>query len=178
MITQPFTVSSSFRFPTVPYHSAIHHIHTPEHLETIAPDYFKIQRVHPPAPMGEYVTVSLDCLVLQHPHTLRLLARPGQNHTCTYMCLEGGVRRIEIHMSVRPNIQGFSYMGHILAMETTYFARSGRVFSKYLQPTLGFLSGFENRTVLSSPISAQTRPHPNLEWYRRMVLGLPYDRSL
>jgi hypothetical protein len=177
----PFTVTSSFRFPTIPYQHAVHHIHTPEHLETIAPEYFRILRVHPPVQFGEHVTVALDCLIRKEPHTLCLIARPDQNHTCTYMCLQGANRRGEVHLQVSHNIRGYSSLGHILSMETTHFARGGRVLSKYLQPTLGFLSRFENRTVLSPPVPAETgpaTPHPNLQWYRRMVLGLAHDRSL
>ena len=182
MPNPPFTVTSSFRFPTVPYQHAVQHIHTPEHLETIAPEYFSIQRVHTPAQIGPYVTIFLDCLIRKHSHTLCLIARPDRNHTCTYMCLQGGNRRGEVHLDVRHNIRDYSTLGHILSMETTHFARGGRVFSKYLEPTLDFLSRFENRTFSSPPMipskTSTARPHPNLEWYRRMVLGMPSDRCL
>lgn len=172
--TPPFTVTSSFRFPTVPLRDAVQYIHTPEHLETIlllpSPDYFRIRRVSQPVRYGEYVTVSLDCLIRSVPHTLAMLSRPDQNSSCTYMCFHNGLRMGEIHLKVRPNNKFPSSQGHILAMETTYFSKSKRLLDSYLQPTVGFISRFENS---SESVAASIRPHPNLLWYRRMVLGFP-----
>lgn len=178
----PYTVSSSFRFSSIPYHDAIQHIHSPEHLETIQNlprNYFRIRRVAQPVRYGDFVTVSADCLIQNIPHTLCLLARPDQNSTCTYMCLQGAVQRAEISLRVRQNNKiPSSSQGHILTMETTYFARGKRVLDNYLDPTIHFLAQFENRTqsrepTFSSPPSPSFKPHPNLLWYRRMVLGLP-----
>lgn len=174
MATPPFTVTSSFRFPTVPLHDAVQYIHTPEHLETIllfpAPDYFRIRRVSQPIRYGEYVTVSLDCLIRSVPHTLAMLSRPDQNASCTYMCFHDGHRLGEIHFRVKQNSHFPSSQGHILDMETTYFSKSKRILDSYLQPTVGFISRFQNSSAV---ISDTTRPHHNLLWYRRMVLGLP-----
>ena len=174
----PYTVSSSFRFSSIPYHDAVQHIHSPEHLETIQNlprDYFRIRRVAQPVRYGDFVTVSADCLIQNIPHTLCLLARPDQNSSCTYMCLQGAVQRAEISLRVRPNNKQGHNQGHILTMETTYFARGRRVLDNYLDPTIHFLAHFENRThsepILPSPPAF--KPHPNLLWYRRMVLGLP-----
>jgi hypothetical protein len=178
----PFTVTSTFRSPTVSYKHAVQHIHTPEHLETIAPEYFKIQRVQMPNQIGQYITIELDCLIRKQPHTLFLVTHPDQKHACTYMFLQGGNRRGEVHVEVRQDIHPYSSLGHLLCMQATHFARGGRVFSKYLQPTLDFLSRFESRSFSSPPMipveTSTARPHPNLEWYRRMVLGMPSDRCL
>lgn len=175
----PFTVTSSFRFPTVPLRDAVQYIHTPEHLETSLPlqplaatqDYFRIRRVSQPIRYGEYVTVSLDCLIRSVPHTLVMLSRSDQNHTCTYMCFHDGFRLGEIHLSVRQNNKFPSSQGHILSMQTTYFSKSRRLIDSYLQPTVGFITHFENATHVGQKDAL--KPHANLQWYRRMILGLP-----
>lgn len=174
----PFTVTSSFRFPTVPLHDAVQYIHTPEHLETVlhhasSPDYFRIRRVSQPVRYGGFVTVSLDCLIRSVPHTLAMLSRPDQNSSCTYMCFHDGLRLGEIHFRVRQNNRFPSSQGHILAMETTYFSKSRRVLDSYLKPTLGFITRFENSSGLFLANQDQFKAHANLLWYRRMVLGLP-----
>lgn len=176
--TPPFTVTSSFRFPTVPLRDAVQYIHTPEHLETIlafssSPDYFRILRVSPPVRYGEFVTISFDCLIRSVPHHLVMLSRPDQNSSCTYMCFHDGLRLGEVHLRVRQNNKYPSSQGHILAMETTYFSKSRRVLDSYLKPTMGFITHFENSSLSSGIGRDQFKPHANLLWYRRMVLGLP-----
>lgn len=161
LVTPPFTVSSSFRFPTVQYCDAVRYIHTPEYLETF-PDYFRIRRVAQPIRYGNFVTVTIDCHIQSLPHTLILMANPEANSTCTYMCFQAGIRRGEVSLSARRLSKG-----HALTMDTTYFSRARRVVDTYLQPTVGFLARFGNSSVI------QPTPHANLQWYRRMVLGLP-----
>lgn len=173
-VTPPFTVSSSFMFPTVPLRDAIQYIHTPEYLQSILhlapPNYFQIQRVSPPIRYGEFATVSMSCLIRSVPHHVVMLSRPDQNHSCTYMCFHDGMRLGEVHLRARPNDRFPSDRGHVLAIDTTYFSRSKRLVDSYLDPTLGFISKFENA---SRADRNDFKPHPNLQWYRRMVLGLP-----
>jgi hypothetical protein len=59
-------------------------------------------------------------------------------------------------------------------MDTTYYTGK-RVLDRDIRPTVNFLTFFEERTKRQGlPFKA----HPNLLWYRRMVLGLPYtDRE-
>lgn len=164
------TVSSSFRFPTIPFQDGLRHIHTLEHLESIASQYFRIHRVGQPVRYGDFVTVTADCLIQGGHHTICVLARPEQNHTCTYMCLQGAAQRAQIQLRVRPSKRE----GHILTMDTTYYTGK-RVLDRDLRPTMNFLNFFEEKTKRQGlPFT----PHPNLLWYRRMVLGLPYvDRE-
>jgi hypothetical protein len=166
------TVSSSFKFKSIPYRDSLRHIHTLEHLETIsAGDYFRIHSVSQPVRYGDFVTVSTDCLVQGAHHTICLLARPDLNHTCTYMCLQGATLRAQVQLRVRPSTRQGN--GHILTMMTTYYSGK-RVLDRDIGPTMRFLNFFED-TAKHQPTRGHIKPHPNLQWYRRMVLGLPAD---
>lgn len=163
------TVSCSFRFPSISVLDGLRHIHTLEHLENIPSQYFRIHRVNQPVRYGDFVTVHAECLIQGRQHTICVLADTHQNHTCTYLCLQGAAQRAQIRLRVRPSKRE----GHILTMETTYFAGK-RVLDRDLRPTMNFLNFFEEKTKRQGlPFKA----HPNLSWYRRMVLGLPYADS-
>ena len=161
------TVSSSFRFPTISYQEGLKHIHSLEHLETIASGYFRIHRASQPIRYGDFVTINADCLIQGAHHTICVMARPDLNHTCTYMCLQGAVQRAQIQLRVHKPKKA---PGHVLTMQTTYFSGK-RVLDRDIGPTMRFLNFFEEKTKYQGvPFKA----HPNLLWYRRMVLGLPH----
>jgi hypothetical protein len=157
------TVSSSFRFPGISYNDGLRHIHTLEHLETIASEYFRINRASQPVRYGDFVTLSADCLIQGMDHTICMISRPDQNHTSTYLCLKGASQLAQIRLRVHQAKK----VGHILTMETTYYSGK-RVLDRNLGPTRHFLSFFEEKTKYQG---LQCKPHPNLQWYRRMVLG-------
>jgi hypothetical protein len=75
------TVSSSFRFPNIPLHEGLRHIHTLEHLESIASQYFRIHRVGQPMRYGDFVTIYADCIIQGGHHTIYVIAQPQRNHT-------------------------------------------------------------------------------------------------
>jgi hypothetical protein len=165
------TVTSSFRFAKIPYTDSVRHIHTLEHLESIsAGEYFKIQRVHQPTRYGRFVTLTTDCAIQGVNHTICLLSRPDLNNTCTYMCLQGSVLRAQVQLQVRPSNNKLGE-GHVLTMETTYYS-GRRVLDRNIAPTVRFLSFFEE-IVKNRPLKRRAlNQHPNLQWYRRIVLGL------
>lgn len=183
-----FTVSSTFRFTGVPVAEGLRHIHTLEHLESIPCNYFKIHTVSQPIRYGQFVTATTDCYIQGGHHTICVISRPDLNHTCTYMCLQGAIQRAQVQLQVHPIIAQKSLQmpginhwttqvresrhkkqpGHYLTVQTTYFSGK-RVLDRDIQPTMRFLSFFEDRIKHQG---LPYKPHPNLQWYRRMVLGL------
>jgi len=145
------------------------HIHTLEHLESISSGYFRIQKTSTPLSFGGFVTLSAECVIQGVNHTICVIARPDLNHTCTYMCLQGAVQRIQVRLRVYPSKRE----GHILTMQTTYYSGK-RVLDRNLRPTMSFLNFFEEKTKRQI---VPFNPHQNLLWYRRIVLGIPYDRQ-
>jgi hypothetical protein len=163
----PTTVSTSHYFPSLPLVAGLRNIHTLEHLETIPHDFFRIRHVGQPVRYGEFVTVSVECLVRNQTHTIFMLANPDQPSTCTFMCLRDNIQRAAF--TVRAT--RLSREGHTLLLNSTYFS-SKRLFDRELIPVRCFLAFFEDKTR-RLPDSLAMKPHPNLQWYRRMVLGLP-----
>lgn len=169
------TVTSSFRFAKIPYRDSVRHIHTLEHLESIsAGEYFRIARVCQPTRYGRFVTLSTECVIQGVNHTICLLSRPEQNNTCTYMCLQGSLLRAQVQLQVRPcNRSG----GHVLTMETTYFS-GRRVLDRNIAPTVRFLAFFEDIAKNRPANLRALNQHPNLQWYRRIVLGNRHERLI
>lgn len=167
------TVVSSFRFAKIPYKDSVQHIHTLEHLESIsAGEYFRIRRVCPPMRYGQFVALSTECVIQGVNHTICLLSRPDQNSQCTYMCLHGSLLRAQVKLQVRPCNR--SAGGHVLTMETTYFS-GRRVLDRNIAPTVRFVSFFEE-IARNRPANLRAlNQHPNLQWYRRIVLGNPHE---
>jgi hypothetical protein len=164
------TFGHTYRFPTIPYSEGVKHIHTLEHLQNIsarrhgssnAMPYFRIERVTQPVRYGEYVSVTAHCRVMGIPQTICMLSRPGMENTSTYMCLQDGTQQAMLQLRVG----ALGRRGHTLSVESTYFIRM-RLLDTALEPVMRFLRFFETRSRLRG---AQ---HPNLMWYRRMVLGL------
>lgn len=165
----PTTVSISHFFPCTPLTEGLRNIHTLEHLETIPHNFFKIRHVGQPVRYGEFVTVSVNCSVRNQTHHIFMLSRPDQPSTCTFMCLRDNVQRAVF--TVRAT--RMSKEGHTLLLNSTYFS-SKRVLDKELIPVRCFLAFFEDKGR-RLPDSLAMKPHPNLQWYRRMVLGLGAD---
>lgn len=176
------TVTSSFRFKNIPYRDSVRHIHTLEHLESIsAGQYFQISRVHQPVRYGQFVTLSTECVIQGVNHTICLLSRPDKNNTCTYMCLQGSLLRAQVQLQVRPcnrpaNNNGGAGGGHVLTMETTYFS-GRRVLDRNIAPTVRFLSFFEDIAKNRPADRRAFHQHPNLQWYRRIVLGNHHGKA-
>jgi hypothetical protein len=165
----PTTISTSLFFPSLTLAEGLRNIHTLEHLETIPHGFFKIRHVGQPVRYGEFVTVSVDCSIRNQTHSIFMLAKPNEPSTCTFMCLRDNVQRAAF--SVRATRLGKE--GHTLLLNSTYFS-SKRLFDRELIPVRCFLASFEDKTR-RLPDSLALKPHPNLMWYRRMVLGLPPD---
>ena len=166
------TFGHTYRFPTIPYSEGVKHIHTLEHLQNISArrensangkPYFRIENVAPPVRYGEYVSVAAHCRVMGMPQTVCMLSRPGMENTSTYMCLQDGAQMAMIQLRVSE----LGARGHILAVETTYFS-SPRLLDTALDPVMRFLRFFASRRNRGRGVVL----HPNLMWYRRMVLGL------
>lgn len=167
------TFGHTYRFPTIPYSEGVRHIHTLEHLQNISArrpgqrngtPYFRIERVAPPVRYGDYVSVAVHCRVMGKPQTVCVLSRPGMENTSTYMCLQDGVQLAMIQLRVSE----LGAKGHTLAVETTYFSRR-RLLDAALEPVMRFLRFFGASSRRRGPGVVR---HPNLMWYRRMVLGL------
>ena len=157
----PTTVSTCFRFPGLSVADGIRNIHTLELLETIGKDYFRISHVSPPVRYGDFATVSLKCAVHGHNHTILMLSQPDQIHVSSVICLRDNVPSASFTLKVTKSGKA----GHFLNMESTYYC-SKRVIDRDLKPLMRFLIFLEDRTRRQSALL-----HPNLSWYRRMVLG-------
>ena len=171
---------SSFLFPNVPLREGIKHIHTLEHLENITttttsrssrfPHYFDIQRVSQPQRYGDHVSVCVHTKVRGYPQTIYMLSRPDRPETCTFMCIQDGTQRAMVQLRVGP----LKERGHRLLVNCTYFA-GPRTFDRDMEPVMRFLRFFEHRMKFPVPCTVEENrggPHANLQWYRRMVLGL------
>jgi hypothetical protein len=163
----PTTISTSFRFPSLSLGDGIRNIHTLELLETIGKDYFKIHHVSQPVRYGEFVTVSLKCAVHGHDHTIFVLSHPDQTHISTLVCLRDNIQRAAFTLKATRS----GKVGHFLSVESTYFC-SKRVLDRDLRPLMRFLIFFEDKTRRQPELP---KTHPNLLWYRRMVLGLSQE---
>jgi hypothetical protein len=168
----PTSVTSSFKFANIPYRNSVCHIHTIEHLESIsAGEYFQIQRVGQPVRYGPFVTISTDCSIQGVNHTICQLARPDQSNVCTYMCLQGSTLRAQVRLHVQPSSK---FGGHVLTMETTCFS-GRRVLDRSITPAVRFLASFED-IARNRPLKMRAlNQRPNMQWYRRIVLGLHSD---
>jgi hypothetical protein len=162
----PTTISTSLYFPSLTLGEGLRNIHTLEHLETIPHNFFRIRHVGQPVRYGEFVTVSVDCLVRNQTHTVFMLAKSNQPSVCTFMCMRDNVQRAAF--TVRAT--RLSREGHTLLLNSTYFS-SKRVLDRELIPVRCFLAFFEDK-ARRLPEGLALKPHPNLMWYRRMVLGL------
>lgn len=175
--------TNSFRFPGVPLKEGIRHIHTLEHLENITlsqhhtqdgaqtkSTYFDIQHVAQPQRYGDHVSVCVHCKVRGYPQTIYMLSRPESPDSCTFMCVQDGAQRAMIQLRASRMHQG---EGHRLNMSCTYFI-GPRVFDRDMEPVMRFLRFFEKRMRWQGGSYAT---HPNLLWYRRMVLGLDSSES-
>jgi hypothetical protein len=171
--------ANTFRFPAIPLREGMRHIHTLEHLQNITsptdkPPYFDIQGVGQPQRYGDHVSVCVRTKVKGYPQTIYMLARPEHPETCTFMCVQDGVQRAM--MQLRVSSAGTPpCSGHRLWVEYTYFT-GPRTFDRDMEPVLRFLRFFDKRMRWQgTPLRAAQ--HPNLLWYRRMVLGLDASES-
>ena len=114
---------------------------------------------------GEFVTVGVKCSVRGLNHTLLVMSRPDQAHIATLMCLRDNVQRAAFTLRASRSPPG----GHSLLLDSTCFD-SKRVLHRDLRPVLRFLAFYGDRAGWGGEAF---KAHPNLAWYRRMVLGLP-----
>jgi hypothetical protein len=157
------SISTTFRYPGLTLGEGLSNMHTLERLETIGDgSYFRIRHVGTPMRYGEYVTVGVKCAVRGQNHTLLVLSRPDQAHTASLLCLRDNVQRAAFTLRASRLQPG----GHALLLDTTFF-EDKRVLHRDLRPVMRFLAFYGDRAARSF------EPHPNLAWYRRMVLGLP-----
>jgi hypothetical protein len=176
-VTTGLSFGSSFLFPNVPLREGIQHIHTLEHLENITScpgaartHYFDIQRVSQPQRYGDHVSVCVHTKVRGYPQTIYMLSRPDRPETCTFMCIQDGTQRAMVQLRVGP----LKERGHRLLVNCTYFT-GPRTFDRDMEPVMRFLRFFEHRMRSPVPCTMEGNrggPHANLQWYRRMVLGL------
>lgn len=170
--------TTSFRFPGIPVREGMRHIHTLEHLENItlagcdSVPYFSIQRVSQPQRYGDHVTACAQCKVKGYPQTIYLLGRPEAPESSTFMCVQDGTQRAV--MTLRVGRLPHDEEGHRLTVSCTYL-RGTRLFDRDMEPVLRFLRFFEKRMRWQG--GPQRAPHANLQWYRRMVLGLGANES-
>lgn len=170
--------TTSFRFPNIPLREGMRHIHTLEHLEnvtSVGPDvvpYFVIQRVSQPQRYGDHVTTSVQCKVKGCPQTIYMIGRPGAPESSTFMCVQDGTQRAV--MNLRVGRLPHEADGHRLTVSCTYL-RGTRLFDRDMEPVLRFLRFFEKRMRWQR--GGVGSPHANLQWYRRMVLGLGSSES-
>lgn len=170
--------TTSFRFPGTPVREGIRHIHTLEHLENVtfgvrdASPFFAIQRVSQPQRYGDHVTTCVQCKVKGYPQTIYIISRPCAPESSTFMCVQDGTQRAVMNLRVGrlPN----EVNGHTLTVSCTYL-RGQRIYDRDMEPVLRFLRFFEKRMQWQG---GGMRPaHANLQWYRRMVLGLSANES-
>jgi hypothetical protein len=160
----PASTSTTFRYPRLPVDVGVRNIHTMELLETIGKDYIRIRHVGQPVRYGGFVTISAELSLRNNSHTILALSRPDQAHLVTFMCLRDNVQRAAFHLRVTQ----LGKTGHMLAVETTVFSCK-RVVDRDIRPLMRFLAFLDVRARYNS---AAPNQHPNLMWYRRMVLGL------
>lgn len=170
--------TTSFRFPGIPLREGTRHIHTLEHLENITlagcegVPYFKVERVSPPQRYGDHVTTCVQCKVKGYPQTIYMLGRPAAPDSSTFMCVQDGTQRAV--MTLRVGGLPRDEEGHRLTISCTYL-RGPRLYDRDMEPVLRFLRFFEKRMRWQG--GTQRVPHANLQWYRRMVLGLGANES-
>lgn len=164
--------SSQMNFPGVSLHEGVRRIHTLEHLEniTVPPGYFEIQRVSQPHRYGSHVTACAHCRVGDAPQTVYVMGRPDAPQSCTIMCVQDGTQRAVISLRASPLPYEDAAKGHRLTVICTYF-RGARVYDRGMEPVLRFLRFFGRRG------GGCGGEHANLQWYRRMVLGLGGSES-
>lgn len=173
--------ANTFCFPNIPAKEGVRHIHTLEHLQNVTsplhlPPYFDIQHVAQPQRYGGHVSVCVHSKIKGYPQTIYMLARPDHPESCTFMCVQDGAQRAMMQLRVTPlGIPAYS-TGHRLSVNCTYFT-GPRTFDRDMEPILRFLRFFDKRMRWQG-MPLRAAQHPNLLWYRRMVLGLePTDQS-
>ena len=161
----PASISTTFRYPGLSLAQGMRNIHSLELLENIGNGYFRIGHVGPPVRYGEFVTVGVKCSVRGQNHTLLVMSRPDQAHIATLVCLRDNVQRAAFTLRA----SRLTPDGHTILLESTCFD-SKRVLYRDLRPVMRFLAFYGDRAGWGGEAF---KAHPNLAWYRRMVLGLP-----
>jgi len=165
--------TTSFRFPGIPFREGVRHIHTLEHLQNVTAEggkgvpFFTIERVSQPQRYGDHVTTCVQCKVRGHQQTIYMLGRPEAPESSTFMCVQDGTQRAV--MNLRVGRLPYEADGHRLTISCTYL-RAPRLYDRDMEPVLRFLRFFEKRMRWQR--GAHDQLHGNLQWYRRMVLGL------
>jgi hypothetical protein len=163
------TVVSTFSYPGVPYQEGVRRVHTLEHLTSLNVSrrgcrlpYFDIHAVAPPRRFGDHVTIRVSCRVDGCNNTIIMIAKPEDPGSSAFMCVRDGVQLAVIRLRFIPT----TYLdgGHRLTV-TCVYPRGARALDRAMEPILRFMRFFRR---LGQP----DKEHANLQWYRRMVLGL------
>lgn len=165
------TFTSTFSFPGVPLREGVRRIHTLEHLLNITAHqgrgagfsrYMDIVGVSQPRRYGDHVTVSVQCKIKGVEQTIFVIGRPKDKHSSTFMCVRDGTQRTMVDLRVSRLLYE---EGHSLTARCTYL-RARRVIDHDMDPVMRYIRIFGRHPSL------EASEHPNLQWYRRMVLGL------
>lgn len=163
------TSVSTFSYPGIPYREGIRRIHTPEHLTSLNVSnrgrrypLFDIHAVSQPCRYGDHVTIRLLCEMEGINHTVFMIARPEDPGSSMVMCVRDGVQRAVIRLRSMPT----TYLdgGHRLTV-TCVYPRGPRVLDRAMEPIMRFMRFFGRR-------GQPDKEYANLQWYRRMILGL------
>lgn len=170
-----------YRYPALSVADGIRHIHTPELLENLtwphgtresrrrSLPFFRIDRVEPPKRFGDRVSVGMQCTVAGQAHTIFAISSKASPTTCTYMCVREGCQRALVELTVSRS----GGKGHRLSMGCTYLF-GARTLDRDMEPVFRFLRFLERR-MNSQPVML-CEPRANLQWYRRMILGLDHGQ--
>lgn len=163
------TVVSTFSYPGVPYQEGIRRVHALEHLTSLNVSrrgcrlpYFGIHAVAQPHRYGDHVTVRVLCTVGGVNNTIFMIAKPEDPGSSMFMCVRDGALRAVIRLRSIPT----TYLdgGHRLTVTCAY-PRGARALDRAMEPILRFMRFFRRRGQPDTEFA-------NLQWYRRMVLGL------
>lgn len=167
-----FFFSSQLSFPGVALREGIRRIHTLEHLENITSPakFFYIQHVSQPRRYGDHVTTCVQCSIEGVSHAVYMIGRPHAPQTCTIMCVRDGTQRAVVTLRATQFAYEESGVGHRVTVGCTLF-RGTRVYDRGMEPIMRFLRSFERRQASARSV-ATCGERANLQWYRRMVLGL------
>lgn len=166
------TFTSTFPFPGVPLREGVRRIHTLEHLLNVTVHqgkgvgfsrYMEITGVSQPHRYGDdHVTVGVQCKIRGVDQTIFLIGRPKDKRSSTIMCVRDGTQRMMVDLRVSRLLYE---EGHSLTARCTYL-RARRAIDHDMDPVLRYIRIFGRHPTLRAP------EHPNLQWYRRLVLGL------
>jgi hypothetical protein len=149
----PHGLRHSFHWPDLKIEEASHHIHALERLQT--PMLFEIQNASHPVRIGEFVCVSVECLVMGKRQRIQMYTRHARESTI--LCLNNrGEQVVSYCMHLEPDMHG-----SIVSLNTTIF-KAPRWINRVSKLVFEFLLLYEGSPRVFNQ---------NLMLYRRMILG-------